>query len=310
MGYSLSPKVQIFPSLIMSAADLARLFSLAAIWGGSYSFMRAVAPFFGGIGTMWLRITIAGLVLLAFALIRQENLQWAKWWKQYLFIGLLNSAVPFALIAFAMKTLPAGYGAILNALAPFFAALFAVWMLGERLTAFRLLGMALGLVGVGIIVNLGPIPLTTQTLMAAAACVAATCLYGFIIVYTKKYTKGVPNMGIAVGTLALPALLLAPIGLLSVPPVMPPVTVLFSLLGLAVLCSSIAYLLYYRLIRDVGPTRAISVTFLVPVFGVIWGAIFHGETLNSGAIVGGVTVLVGVALVLEVLPSKRQLAKT
>ena len=294
----------------MTAADLARLFALAAIWGGSYSFMRAVAPYFGGIGTMWLRITIAGLVLLAFSLVRHEDLQWAKWWKQYLFIGLMNSAMPFALIAYAMKTLPAGYGAILNALAPFFAALFAVWMLGERLTAFRMLGMALSLVGVGIIINLGPIPLTTQTLIAAAACVTATCLYGFIMVYTRKYTKGVPNMGIAVGTLTLPALLVAPIGLMLVPPVIPPINILLSLFGLAVLCSSIAYLLYYRLIRDVGPTRAISVTFLVPVFGVIWGAIFYNESLNGGAIVGGVTVLVGVALVLEVLPFKRQQAKT
>ncbi|MEO8385422.1 MAG: DMT family transporter [Betaproteobacteria bacterium] len=294
----------------MTAADLTRLLSLAAIWGGSYSFMRTVAPFFGGIGTMWLRITIAGLVLLAFALVRNDDLQWAKWWKQYLFIGLMNSAMPFALIAFAMKTLPAGYGAILNALAPFFAALFAVWMLGERLTVFRLLGMALGLLGVGIIINLGPIPLSAQTLTAAAACVTATCLYGFIIVYTKKYTKGVPNMGIAVGTLTLPALLVAPIGLMSLPVAMPPINTLLSLLGLAVLCSAVAYLLYYRLIRDVGPTRAISVTFLVPVFGALWGAIFYGETLNGGAIVGGLTVLIGVALVLEVLPFRRQPAKT
>ena len=91
---------------------------------------------------------------------------------------------------------------------------------------------------------------------------------------------------------------------------MPPINVVLSLPGLAVLYSSVAYLLYYRLIRDGGPTRAISVTFLVPVFGVIWGAIFYNESLNGGAIVGGVTVLVGVALVLEVLPFKRQQAKT
>ncbi len=294
----------------MTTADLIRLLSLAAIWGGSYSFMRVVAPVFGGIGTMWLRVSIAGFVLLAFALVTREDLQWAKWWKQYLFIGLTNSAVPFALIAFAMKTLPAGYGAILNAMSPFFAAMFAALMLGERLTALRLVGMALGFAGVAIIINLGPIPLNAGTLLAATACITATCLYGFIIVYTKKYTKGVPNMGIAVGTLILPAVLVTPLGLMSVPHLVPTGNVVLSLLGLAVLCSSIAYLLYYRLIRDVGPTRAISVTFLVPVFGAIWGAIFHGETLNSSAVVGGITVLIGVALVLEVLPLKKPADRT
>ena len=290
----------------MTAADLARLFSLAAIWGGSYSFMRVVAPVFGGIGTMWLRISIAGVVLLVYALATRADLQFAKLWRQYLFIGMINSALPFALFAFAMKTLPAGYGAILNALSPLFAALFAAWMLNERLTAPRLFGMVLGLTGIGIIINLGPIALNTQTLMAIAACIAATSLYGFIIVYIKKYAQGAPNMGITVGTLILPAILVTPVGVMFVPPVMPAGNVVLSLLGLAVLCSAIAYLLYYRLIRDIGPTRAISATFLIPIFGATWGAIFFGETLNGGAFVGGVIVLIGVALVLGVLPFRRR----
>ena len=272
--------------------------------------MRAVAPVFGGIGTMWLRISIAGLVLLAYALATREDLQLAKWWKQYLFIGLLNSALPFALIAFAMKTLPVSYGAILNTMSPFFAALFAARMLGERLTALRVLGMTLGLVGVAVVINLGSIALNAETLTAAVACAAATCSYGFIIVYTEKYTKAAPSLGIAVGTLLLPALLVAPAGLMSLPPVMPNGNVVLSLLGLAILCSSIAYLLYYRLIRDVGPTRAISVTFLIPVFGTIWGAVFFGETPNAGAVVGGIIVLSGVALVLGVVPYGRQATKS
>ncbi len=294
----------------MTAADLTRLISLAALWGGSYSFMRAVAPTFGGIGTMWLRISIAGVVLFVYALATREDLQFGKWWKQYLFIGLLNSALPFALIAFAMKTLPVSYGAILNTMSPFFAVLFAAGMLGERLTVLRLFGMALGLAGVATIINLGPIALNAETLTAAAASFMATCSYGFIIVYTKKYTKAAPQLGIAVGTLLLPALLVAPLGLLSIPHVMPTGNVVLSLLGLAVLCSSIAYLLYYRLIRDLGPTKAISVTFLIPVFGALWGSIFFGETINGGAFFGGVIVLIGVALVLGLLPLSRQSTKT
>ena len=294
----------------MNNADIARLLCLAALWGGSFSFMRVVAPVFGGIGTMWLRIGIAGLVLLAYARITHVDLGFGKWWKQYLFIGLMNSALPFALFAFAMKTLPAGYGAILNGAAPFFAAIFAALMLKEKLSTARMAGLLLGFTGVGVVMNLGTLTLDHETLVAAAACIAATCSYGFIIVYTKKYTQGAPNMGIAVGTLLLPAIVVTPLGAASVPAAWPTAIVLFSLLGLAIFCSAIAYLFYFRLIRDVGPTKAITVTFLVPVFGVIWGALFFGESLNGGALLGGVLVLLGVALVLEVVPGKWSKAAT
>ena len=294
----------------MNNADIARLLCLAALWGGSFSFMRIVAPVFGGIGTMWLRIGIAGLVLLAYARITHVDLGFGKWWKQYLFIGLMNSALPFALFAFAMKTLPAGYGAILNGAAPFFAAMFAALMLKEKLSTARMAGLFLGFTGVGVVMNLGTLTLDHETLVAAAACIAATCSYGFIIVYTKKYTQGAPNMGIAVGTLLLPAIVVTPLGVASVPAAWPTAIVLFSLLGLAIFCSAIAYLFYFRLIRDVGPTKAITVTFLVPVFGVIWGALFFGESLNGGALLGGVLVLLGVALVLEAVPGKWSKAAT
>ena len=294
----------------MNNADIARLLCLAALWGGSFSFMRVVAPVFGGIGTMWLRIGIAGLVLLAYARITHVDLGFGKWWKQYLFIGLMNSALPFALFAFAMKTLPAGYGAILNGAAPFFAAIFAALMLKEKLSTARMAGLLLGFTGVGVVMNLGTLTLDHETLVAAAACIAATCSYGFIIVYTKKYTQGAPNMGIAVGTLLLPAIVVTPLGAASVPAAWPTAIVLFSLLGLAIFCSAIAYLFYFRLIRDVGPTKAITVTFLVPVFGVIWGALFFGESLNGGALLGSVLVLLGVALVLEVVPGKWSKAAT
>ena len=201
----------------MNNADIARLLCLAALWGGSFSFMRVVAPVFGGIGTMWLRIGIAGLVLLAYARITHVDLGFGKWWKQYLFIGLMNSALPFALFAFAMKTLPAGYGAILNGAAPFFAAIFAALMLKEKLSTARMVGLLLGFTGVGVVMNLGTLTLDHETLIAAAACIAATCSYGFIIVYAKKYTQGAPNMGIAVGTLLLPAIVVTPLGVASVP---------------------------------------------------------------------------------------------
>jgi drug/metabolite transporter (DMT)-like permease len=289
----------------MKSTDILRLVLLAAIWGGSYALMRVVAPVFGGVGTMWLRIGIAGVALLIYAKITKTDLSFGKFWKQYLFIGLMSSAIPFSLIGFAMKTLPAGYGAMLNATSPFFGALFAAIILHERLTAIRVLGMAIGFVGVGMIVNLGPLQLTSDVAIAAGACVLATASYGYISVYIKQYVKGAPNMGLAACTLLLAAAVTTPIAVPITNWVTPSATVLACLIALALLCSGVAYILYYRLIIDVGPTKAISVTFLIPFFGVLWGAIFLSERLTLGALAGGLLVLIGMTLVLGLLPLKQ-----
>lgn len=289
----------------MKPTDIIRLLALAAIWGGSYALMRVVAPVFGGVGTMWLRIGIAGLALLAYARLMNIELGFAQYWKQYLFIGLMSSAIPFSLIAFAMQTLPAGYGAMLNATSPFFGALFAALLLREHLTTMRIIGMAIGFAGVGMIVNLGPIAMTREVVIAAGACVLSTASYGFISVYIKKHVKGAPNMGLAACTLALAAAVTTPIAVPLSRWVMPSLTVIICLLALALLCSGVAYILYYRLIIDVGPTKAISVTFLIPFFGVLWGALFLDERLTLGALAGGAMVLVGMTLVLGLWSRKK-----
>lgn len=292
----------------MTSADITRLIALAAIWGGSYAFMRVVAPVFGGIGTMWLRIAIAGVVLLLYARLMRLDLGFKPYWRAYLYIGIMSSAIPFALIGYAMKTLPASYGAMLNATSPFFGAVFAVLMIGERMTAVRIAGMLLGFTGVAMIVNLGPIAMTQEVVIAAAACILATCSYGYISVHIKKNVKGAPNMGLAACTLLLAATATAPLAIPATNWVMPTRTVALCLVGLALLCSAVAYILYYRLLIDIGPTKAISVTFLIPFFGVLWGAIFFDERLTTGAIAGGVLVLVGMTLVLGILPKKKTLA--
>lgn len=289
----------------MTPTQLAQLLLIAAIWGGSYVLMRVIAPVYGGFGTMWLRMLLAGSALTLYATVRQENLQWRKYWKVYFFTGILGAALPFGFIAFAMKTLPAGYGAILNATTPFFAALFSALMLHERLTRPRLLGMAIGFIGISLIVNLGPIALSTPTLVAIGACLAATTCYGFVMVYLKKYVKDAPSMGIAAGGLLLPAVALAPVGVAVVPPIMPATEVIASLVTLALVCSALAHTMYYQLNRTIGPTKTASVTFLIPIFGVTWGALLFGERLNAGAAIGGVIVLIGVSLVLEIFPKKR-----
>jgi drug/metabolite transporter (DMT)-like permease len=289
----------------MTSASLVRLVLLAAIWGGSYALMRLVAPVFGGFGTMWTRIAIGSLAILAFALAMGTDLQFRRWYRHYLVVGLFNAALPFALIAWAMARLPAGYGAILNACAPFFTVFFAALLLKERIQPLRVAGMFLGVAGIALIVNLGPVQLDRDTLLAIGACILATMSYGFINCYTKKFLDTAPSFGVATGTLAMPAVLLAPVGIASLPASVPAIGVLLAVLVLGVVCSAFAYVLYFRLIRDDGPTRAVSVTFLVPVFGVLWGAIFFGEKITAPMVAGGALVLVGVALVLGIFPQHK-----
>jgi drug/metabolite transporter (DMT)-like permease len=288
----------------MNTANITRLILLAAIWGGSYALMRVVAPVFGGWDTALLRVLIAGAALVGFAMIVRADLQWRRWWKQYLFVGLFNSAIPFALISHAMKTLPAGYGAIINSLSPFFGMIFAAILLSERITWPRIVGLLLGLGGVFLLVNLGPIAITPSVIIGVLCCTLATLSYGFISVWVKKHVTGAPPLGIAGAALLLSGLAMTPVSLTlgSHPTTMPPLHVWIALLALALVCSAIAYLLYFRLIKDLGPTKAISVTFLIPFFGVLWGAIFFDERLTLGAAAGGALVLIGMTLVLGLWP--------
>ncbi len=284
----------------MRPADLFRLFTLAAIWGGSYALMRIVAPVLGGLGTAWIRILIAGALLCIYAYAIGTSLGWQQWWKHYLLIGTMNSAIPFTLIAYAMKTLPANYGAIINTLSPLFGAIFAFFMLNEAVGTRKILGILLGFIGVALLVSLGPIPVTNDVIIGALACALATACYGFVSVYTKKYTAAAPMLGLAAGALLFPGVLITPLALPAMPSTMPSAEVIAGALVLAILCSGIAYLLYFRLIRDIGPTKAISVTFLVPVFGVLWGVIFLHEVVTLTTLLGGSIILLGMALVLGI----------
>ncbi len=289
----------------MRVSDLSRLLILAAIWGGSYTLMRIVAPVLGGPGTAWFRILVGGLLLCLYAAAIHTSLEWRTWWKKYLWIGALNSAIPFTLIAFAMKTLPANYGAIINTLSPLFGAVFAYLMLGEPFGLRKFGGIVLGFLGVAFLVRLGPIPVTFDVMLGVLACTAATACYGYISVYTKKHTAGAPMLGLAAGALLLPGLLMTPVAVATLPAAFPSWPVIACALVLAVVCSGIAYLLYFRLIRDVGPTKAITVTFLVPLFGVLWGVLFLDEVVTFTTLAGGAMILAGMTLVLGLrLPAR------
>jgi drug/metabolite transporter (DMT)-like permease len=283
----------------MRRQDWIRLLSLGGIWGMSFIFLRIISPKLGPIWTAELRTLLAGLALAAVCVVFRQRLDWSTRWRQYLVVGLLNSAAPFALFAFAALTLPAAYMAILNATAPMFGTLFGVALLGERPGVGNLLGLVIGGIGVGLVVGLGSLPLTGAVVLALCCGLLAAVCYGLNGAFTKRFVKGASPLAIACASQLCGAALLLP--LLPLFPLRVPLAdaftpgVIASVLGISLVCSALAYLLYYRLIADVGPGRALSVTFLIPVFAACWG-LFLGETIGIKSLIGGGIVLLGTLL--------------
>ena len=281
----------------MRAADFGRLVALAAIWGASFLFTRIVAPVLGPVLTADLRMLVAGLALVAYFRLVGFDPDWRRWGRKYALVGLLNSGLPFLLFAYAALHLPAGLMAVLNATAPMWGALFTVLLLGERLTGRRAAGLALGVAGVAVLSR--PDAGTTQAFLAIAACLAASFLYGLAGVYMKRWAGDVPARGMAVGTQVAAGLLMLPLIPFSPPPAGATVLVAASVLALGLLCGAVAYLLYFRLIVDIGPAGALTVTYLIPLFGVLWGTLFLGEALSITMLAGGVLVVLGTVFVLR-----------
>jgi len=279
--------------------DVARLLCLAALWGGSFAFIRVAVP---ALGPIWLaesRVALAFAALFAVSLARRNVPSLAAHWRTYLAVGTINSALPFALFAFAELFISASNAAILNATSPFFGAIVAAAWLREPLGARRLTGMALGLAGVVLLVGWQADPLSAAALVAALACLAAALCYGLASVYAKVRMTGIPSFAIAVYSQLAAAIVLAPaLPLVPLPGALTPL-VAANVLALALASTAIAYLLYFRLIADVGPARALTVTFLIPLFGVLWGVLFLGEPVAINMLSGCALILAGTWLALR-----------
>lgn len=281
----------------MANADYGRLLLLAAIWGGAFPFMRVAAPAFGPAWTAELRVLLGGLALLAWFRLRGYDASLRRNARAYLKIGAIGIALPFALYSFAAMHAPASLLSILNATAPMFGIAWSASFGDERLTARRVAGLALGSAGVALIV--GPVDASAEPLFywAVAAALGACCAYGAVGVAMKRWSGGAAPRAMAAGNQLAAALLLVPLLPLLPPPGTPTPIAAACLVALALLGSAVAFPLYFRLIADVGATRALTVTYLIPLFGVLWGGLFLGEALPGAALAGGVLILAGTALV-------------
>lgn len=281
----------------MRPADYARLIALAAIWGGSFIFQRVTSPVLGAALTAEARLLIAGTVLALWFRFTGFDPQWRRHGRQYFAIGLVNMALPSLLYAFALIHIPASLAAILNATSPMFGALFAALFLDERFSMRKALGCALGVAGVALVARPDGFAATPVYAAAVAACIAACICYGCTGVVLRRYAALTPSRGIAAGSQLAGAVLLLPLLPFSPPPGEPFVSAVSNLVALALLGNALGMVLYFRLIADVGMTRALTVTYLIPAFALLWGALFLGEAFTAGALAGAVLILAGTALV-------------
>ena len=286
----------------MTRPDIARLLALALIWSLSFVFIRVLVPVLGPVWVPLLRALIAGVALVAWFAVIRLDADVKRQWRAYAFIGFLNCALPFALFALAAIHLPASYLVILNAATPLFAALGAAVWLDERLTLAKLGGLAAGAAGVVLVSRAGPIELDAAIGWSIAASLGAALCYALSGVWLKKHGARLNPIAAAGWSQLFAGLELLP-GLPFAPAPGPITAVIVAnMLALSLVCSGVAYLLYFRLIANVGPTRAMTVTFLLPALGMMWGVLFLDETVTLPMLAGAVMILAGTAAVLRRTP--------
>lgn len=288
----------------MSTKNIIVLIILAALWGASFLFMRVAVPEFGAVMLIEMRVLLAGLVLLPFwwfsesAVTRKTAL---SAWPHLFVVGILNSSFPFVLFAYSMLFITGGMASILNGTAPIWGAIVAWLWLKQRLSINAVLGLLVGFSGVVILVSDElSVEMNGKTLALIAASFAPI-LYGVAANYTSEKLSHVSPLSIATFSQITAAISLLPLLYWFVPLAWPSLTAWAAVLALAVVCTSLAYLMYFKLLAEIGSTKAITVTFMIPLFGSLWGAVFIGEEITLMMVIGMVIILTGTALVTGVL---------
>jgi drug/metabolite transporter (DMT)-like permease len=291
---------------VVSPVDIFRMLLLAAIWGASFLFMRIIAPAIGTIPTGFFRVSIAAVGLLVILGLMRIRWDFKGKLKTVMLLGVINSGLPATLYSVAAQVLPAGYSAIFNATTPLMGVLIGGLFFSEKLTVAKLAGVFLGLLGVGVLTRAGPVAFDLQLLMGALACLLATTCYGFAGFLARRWLDqagGLDSRLSALGSMLGATLFLLPLFGYSVL-TQPPASwggwnVWLSLLGLGLGCTAFAYIIYFRLLSAIGPVKSMTVTFMIPPFGVLWGALFLDEPLSMAHVYGGVLIALALWLVLK-----------
>jgi drug/metabolite transporter (DMT)-like permease len=281
----------------MSARHLVLIIVLAAIWGGAFTLIRNAVPALGPLGLSAVRLTLAAVIMLAYLQATGLRVRWRRDRKAIAVIGCFGAALPFPLFAYGATQWSAGFLAVINATVPLWGAVIARVWLGDRITPTAILGLAFGIGGVVLLTGAGSAPLPAAGVAALLAALAASLCFAVAGVATKALGTHVPAASLGTGVLIIGAAFNAPLTLLD-PPRQITAFALANAALLALLASALATVLYLKLIQEIGPTRSMTVTFLIPVWGIFWSALLLDEPVTATMIAACGLVLMGTALVL------------
>lgn len=284
----------------MTAYDAGRWLLLATLWSVQYILMRVSVPVFGTALVAESRALFSAFFLVPWAvLVTQQAIGLRKHWRDHLAVGLVNNVLPFVCFAWAATVLPASYLAVMNGMVPLWSGIIAAPVLREPLGARRIAGFVLGIAGVALIVNLGPMELSLRTVLAALAAMAGAAFWGWAGVVIRQRTGRVPSMSLAAGSIVFAAVLLSPAWIQTPDLSEWTAQATIALIALGALCSGLAYLPFFTLVRDIGPTRTLTVGLAVPALGILWGWLFLGEKVTLSMLAGAALVLIALGLVLK-----------
>ncbi len=284
-----------------SIRDYAELLLLSAIWGFSFLFLRVASPELGPVFLVEMRVSSALIVMLPLLLWKGKWGEFKQHWKMVCVIGLSNMAIPFCFFAYAALSAGAGLLSIINATVPFFTALLGFLIFSQRLPWLGVAGMAVGFSGV-VVLAVDPDALGTGSVWAVPAALFACSLYGLALNLVAYKMQSISGITITTGSLLISSIVLLPFAVTNVPESLPGIEVWFSVLTLGILCTGLAYLMFYRLVTRIGSSQAIMTTYLVPIFSIFWGNLFLAESITLFTIIGCMLVLLGVGMTTGRLP--------
>ena len=280
----------------VSLRDISELIILSAIWGSSFLFLRLTSPVFGPIFLIEMRVLSGLAVLLPLVLFLGKLAEFQKHWKMIATVSLMNMAIPFCFFAFSAVYIGAGLLSIINATVPIFSACVAYVVYKERLSRSSLLGLLIGFLGVVVLMFNPGESFGSSGWLAILSALLACLLYGTAINLTVNNLQGVSGLTITAGGLFVSSLVLLPFALWARPEVLPVGNIWWSVFALGIVCTGFGFVMFYRLIDRIGAGRAIMTTYLIPVFSILWGNIFLGESVTLIMVAGCILVLLGVGL--------------